>query len=128
MLEYLLGSKFGPNWMLQQDEAYGDTLLHIAVELHNVPFTKIVLTNNKEGTASDLHKVRNLNGITPEELLAKEIKKADGGVNQDKRERILVKLLQIKDLFPESDIYNMEEKKEEVAEQIEKKTVTSVFK
>ena len=128
MLEYLLGSKFGQNWMAQQDEAYGDTLLHIAVELYNVSFTKIVLANNKAGTERDLHKVRNLNGITPEELLAKEIKKADGVINQDKRERILVKLLQIKDLFPESDIYSMEEKKEEVAEQIEKKTVTSVFK
>ena len=115
MLEYLLGSKFGPNWMLQQDEAYGDTLLHIAVELHNVAFTKIVLANNKADTESDLHKVRNLNGITPEELLANELKKADGIVNPDKRERILAKLLSIKDLFPESDIYNKEEKKEEVS-------------
>ena len=59
--------------------------------------------------------MRNLNGITPEELLAKELKMADGGVNPDKRERILAKLLSIKDLFPESDVYNKEEKKEEIS-------------
>ena len=92
ILEYLLSTKFGPNWMVQQDEAYGDTLLHIAVELHNVPFTKIVLANNKADSKDDLFKVKNLKGIRPEQLLASELTKADGGVNEAKRERILGRL------------------------------------
>ena len=42
-LEYLLSTKFGPMWLQQQDEAYGDTLLHMTIELWNPVFTKIVL-------------------------------------------------------------------------------------
>ena len=126
VLEYLLDTQFGPTWMSQQDEAYGDSLLHIAVELHNIPWTKIVLSKNKQPL--DLFTVKNLNGLKPEELLAKELKKAEEGINEVKRERILGRLTQIKSLFPESDIYDQKVKKEEVADQIEKKTVTSVFK
>ena len=108
MLDYMLSTKFAPVWMLQQDEAYGDTLLHIAAELQNVTFTRIVLTKSQEALSQDesLLKVKNLAGLTPEELLAKELVKAENGINETKTERILGKLTQIKDLFPKSDIYN----------------------
>ena len=74
------------------------------MELHNIPWTKIVLSKNKQPL--DLFTVKNLNGLSPEELLAKELRKAEEGINEVKRERILGRLTQIKSLFPESDIYD----------------------
>ena len=67
-----------------------------------------MLTKSQEALSQDesLLKVKNLAGLTPEELLAKELVKAENGINETKTERILGKLTQIKDLFPKSDIYN----------------------
>ena len=43
VLDYMLSTKFGSMWMQQKDEAYGDSLLHIAVELHNLAMVRIII-------------------------------------------------------------------------------------
>ena len=66
--------------------AYGNNMLHVCVELHNIDFTSIILGKNGEYQAG-LCQQRNGNGLTPSELLEKEIEKVANGLNAEKRAR-----------------------------------------
>lgn len=46
---FLSDQKYGEMWLKHADEhAYGNNMLHICVELHNIDFTKLVLAKNAE--------------------------------------------------------------------------------
>ena len=74
----------------------------MSVELHNLVFTKIVLEKSQQALTAEqsLQTVQNLNGVTPVDLLTRELKKAEGAINETKKTRILARLNQIKELFP----------------------------
>ena len=78
----------------------------MSVELVNPVFTKIVLDRSKQSLSAEqnLLEVKNLAWVNPVEILARELKKAEGGINEEKKMRILKKLTQIVDLFPQSEI------------------------
>lgn len=96
LVEYLLNdSTYGQMWLSYIDnDAYGNNLLHVCIELHNIDFTRLVLDKSSstqlqsggEGFV-DLLSQRNGNGLTPGELLDKEIEKATNGVNPEKKAR-----------------------------------------
>ena len=96
-LEFMLSDgQFGEMFLKFADsDAYGNNLLHVCVELHNLEFTSIILAKNTEYNA-DLLNQRNGNGLTPSELLTKEIEKAENGVNPDKKARQLALLANLR--------------------------------
>ena len=79
-------------------DAYGNNLLHVCIELHNLDFTEIVLAQNAEVMAGLLEQ-RNGAGLLPSELLDKEIDQAANGVNPDKKARQLSMLTMLKQLI-----------------------------
>ena len=100
-LELMLSDgQFGEMFLKFSDSAaYGNNLLHVCVELHNIDFTCIVLAKNEEYGAGLLSQ-RNGNDLTPSELLTKEIEKATNGINPEKKARQLALLTNLRTLIP----------------------------
>ncbi len=50
ILTFLLSdSRYGKMWLTYVDkDAYGNNLLHVCIDLHNIDFTKLVLAKNIE--------------------------------------------------------------------------------
>ena len=101
-VEYLLSDgRFGEMWLKFVDkDVLGNNLLHACVELHNTDFTKVVLAKN-DAYGADLLRQRNGAGLTPSELLEKEIEKARNGINPEKTTKQLNLLAILKRLMPE---------------------------
>ena len=89
LLELMLSDthQYGEMFLKFSDKAaYGNNMLHVCVELHNIDFTSIILAKNSEYQAGLLDQ-RNGNGLTPSELLVKEIEKVENGINAEKKAR-----------------------------------------
>ena len=101
-LEFFLSdNRFGDMFLKFSDSAaYGNNLLHVCVELHNIDFTPIIVAKDAEYGAN-LMTQRNGNGLTPGELLQKEFEKVDNGVNPEKKARQRAFLMNLRELLPQ---------------------------
>ena len=102
-LDLLLSdARYGEMFVKHSDQhAYGNSILHVCVELHNIDFTRLVLAKNTEYGANLLNH-RNSEGLTPRESLTKEIERANSGLNPAKKVRQLQILGQLRELIPEN--------------------------
>ena len=66
MLELMLGdNQHGEMWLRFVDTAaYGNNLLHVCIELHNIDFTRAILAKN-DSIGADLLTQKNGDGLTP---------------------------------------------------------------
>ena len=101
LVEFLLSdAKFGEMWLTFVDsDAYRNNLLHICSDLHNVDFTRIVLAKNTQYNANLLNE-KNVEGLTPSELISREIQRAENGINPEKKARQFFLLNQLRELIP----------------------------
>ncbi len=95
ILKMLLDNKYSEKLLVEQDESYGNTPLHVACGVHSYVFTKILIE-----VGSDMS-IKNLAGFTPEQVVDDEIEAYKGHLNGPEKDFTLERLSALKGLFPQ---------------------------